>query len=167
MKRAVILILDGVGAGEAPDAAAYSDARSNTLGHVARAVGGFNLPALAQFGLGNILELDGMPREHGADGAWGRMRPSSAGKDSTSGHWEIAGLHLEKPFPTYPNGFPRTVIEEFSKLTGRGVLANVVGSGTEIIEEYGEEHARTGSWIVYTSADSVFQVAANESVVPL
>jgi len=167
MKRAIILILDGVGAGEAPDAAAYGDARSNTLGHLARAVGGFNLPALAQYGLGNVLELDGMPPEPGAEGAWGRMRPSSAGKDSTTGHWEIAGLHLEKPFPTYPTGFPPQIIDEFTRRTRRGVIANVVGSGTQVIDDYGEEHARTGSWIVYTSADSVFQVAANESVVPL
>jgi phosphopentomutase len=167
MKRAIILVLDGVGAGEAPDAADYGDTGSNTLGHVARAVGGFNLPALAEYGLGNILDLDGMPSEPEAKGAWGRMNPASAGKDSTTGHWEIAGVHLEKPFPTYPSGFPPEILEEFTRRTGRGVIGNVVGSGTAILDEFGEEHARTGSWILYTSADSVFQIAANEEIVPL
>jgi phosphopentomutase len=167
MKRAVILVLDGVGAGEAPDAGAYGDTGSNTLGHVARAVGGFNLPALAEYGLGNVLDLEGMPREAEANGAWGRMQPASAGKDSTTGHWEIAGVHLDKPFPTYPNGFPRNVVDEFARLTGRGVIGNVVGSGTDILDRFGPEHMNTGSWILYTSADSVFQVAAHEEVVPL
>lgn len=167
MKRAIILVLDGVGAGEAPDAVAYGDSGSNTLGHVARAVGGLNLPALARYGLGNVLELDGMPSEPEAEGAWGRMHPASAGKDSTAGHWEIAGVHLEKPFPTYPSGFPSGLVAEFSRLTGRGVIGNVAGSGTAVLDEYGEEHARTGSWILYTSADSVFQIAANEAVVSL
>jgi phosphopentomutase len=167
MKRAVILVLDGVGAGEAPDAGAYGDTGSNTLGHVARAVGGFNLPALAEYGLGNVLDLEGMPREAEANGAWGRMQPASAGKDSTTGHWEIAGVHLDKPFPTYPNGFPRNVVDEFARLTGRGVIGNVVGSGTDILDRFGPEHMKTGSWILYTSADSVFQVAAHEEVVPL
>jgi len=167
MKRAIILILDGVGAGEAPDANDYGDVGSNTLAHLARAVGGLNLPALARHGLGNILDLEGMPPEPAASGAWGRMNPASAGKDSTTGHWEIAGLHLEKPFPTYPRGFPSEIVEEFSRRTGRGVIGNVAGSGTAVLEEFGSEHGRTGSWIVYTSADSVFQIAANESVVTL
>ncbi|MGK2963559.1 MAG: phosphopentomutase [Gemmatimonadaceae bacterium] len=167
MKRAIILILDGVGSGEAPDARDYGDAGSNTLGHLARAVGGLNLPALAHYGLGNILDLEGMPPEPEPAGAWGRMNPASAGKDSTTGHWEIAGLHLEKPFPTYARGFQPEIVEEFSRRTGRGVIGNVVGSGTAVIDRFGEEHARTGSWILYTSADSVFQVAANESIVPL
>ena len=167
MKRAVILVLDGVGAGEAPDAADYGDAGSNTLGHVARAVGGFNLPALASYGLGNIAEIDGLPSDPDVQGAWGKMQPASAGKDSTTGHWEIAGVHLEKAFPSYPQGFPAEVIEEFSRRTGRGVIGNVVGSGTAVLEQYGAEHAATGSWIVYTSADSVFQIAANEGIVPL
>jgi len=167
MKRAIILVLDGVGAGEAPDAAAYGDVGSCTLGHVARAVGGFNLPALAQYGLGNVLALEGINRNPDVDGAWGRMQPASAGKDSTTGHWEIAGVHLAKPFPTYPNGFPKEIVGEFSRLTERGVIGNVAGSGTAVLDEYGAEHARTGSWILYTSADSVFQIAANEAVVPL
>jgi phosphopentomutase len=167
MKRAIILVLDGVGAGAAPDAGDYGDAASNTLGHVARAVGGLNLPALAEAGLGNVLELDGMPPDAGATGAWGRMNPASAGKDSTTGHWEIAGVHLATPFPTYPRGFPAEVVDEFARRTGRAVIGNVVGSGTAVIDQYGEEHSRTGSWILYTSADSVFQIAANESVIPL
>ena len=167
MKRAVILVLDGVGAGEAPDAGNYGDRGSNTLGHVARAVGGFNLPALAEAGLGNILELDGMPPEPGARSGWGRMTPASAGKDSTTGHWEIAGLHLAKAFPTYRNGFPPEVVDEFVRLTGRGVIGNVVGSGTDVLDQFGAEHMETGKWILYTSADSVFQIAAHENIVPL
>ena len=167
MKRAIILVLDGVGAGEAPDAATYGDAGSNTLAHVARAVGGFNLPALAEAGLGNVLELEGMPASEDVSGAWGRLIPASAGKDSTTGHWEIAGVHLAKPFPTYPQGFPDDILEEFSRRTKRGVIGNLVGSGTDVLEKFGEEHARTGKWILYTSADSVFQIAANEAVVPL
>ena len=166
MNRAIIIVLDGVGAGAAPDAAMYGDPHSNTLGHVARAVGGFNLPALAQYGLGNVTELHGMTASE-CDGAWGKMNPASAGKDSTSGHWEIAGVHLAKPFPTYPAGFPARVIDEFTRLTGRGVIGNVVASGTAILDELGEQHMNTGKWIVYTSADSVFQIAAHEQVVPL
>jgi len=166
-KRALIVVLDGVGAGAAHDAAAYGDADSNTLGHVARAVGGFNLPALASHGLGNILKLEGMPAQEGAVSAWGSMEPASAGKDSTTGHWEIAGVHLAKPFPTYPNGFPDEVVGKFTQLTGRGVLGNAVGSGTDVLDQYGPEHMQTGRWILYTSADSVFQIAAHEDVIPL
>ena len=166
-RRAVILVLDGVGAGDAPDAASYGDEGSNTLAHVARAVGGFVLPALASYGLGNVLDLEGMPADGNALGAWGSMRPASAGKDSTTGHWEIAGVHLAKPFPTYPQGFPHDVVDRFASLTGRSVLGNEVASGTAILDSYGAEHVRTGSWILYTSADSVFQVAAHEGVVPL
>ena len=167
MKRAVILILDGVGIGEAPDAAAYGDAGSDTLGNVARASGGLKLPRLERLGLGNIRELDGVAPRGDAAGAWGTMRPASAGKDSTAGHWEIAGVHLERPFPTFPNGFPRDLVEDFARQTGRGVIGNVVGSGTDVIDRYGDEHQATGSWILYTSADSVFQIAANEGVIPL
>jgi phosphopentomutase len=166
MNRAVILVLDGVGAGAAPDAADYGDAHSNTLGHVARAVGGLNLPALAHSGLGNIAELDGMPAVE-SEGAWGTMNPASAGKDSTTGHWEIAGIHLAKPFPTYPKGFPAEVVDEFARRTGRGVIGNVVGSGTDVLDEFGAEQMKTGDWILYTSADSVFQIAAHEGIIPL
>jgi|SRR5678815_17203 phosphopentomutase len=167
MRRAIILVLDGVGAGEAPDASAYGDKGSNTLAHVARAVGGFNLPALEGHGLGNALELDGMSPNPEPAGAWGKMQPASAGKDSTTGHWEIAGVHLEKPFPTYPKGFPEELVREFERLTGRGVLGNVVASGTQVLDEFGAEQMSTGKWILYTSADSVFQIAAHENVVPL
>jgi phosphopentomutase len=167
LKRAVILILDGVGIGEAPDAAEYGDAGSDTLGNVARACGGLELPRLERFGLGNIRPLEGVERRGDAAGAWGSMRPASAGKDSTTGHWEIAGVHIERPFPTFPKGFPRGVIETFADSTGRGVIGNVVGSGTDVIDRYADEHRATGSWIVYTSADSVFQIAADEAVIPL
>jgi phosphopentomutase len=167
VKRAVILILDGVGIGEAPDAAVYGDAGSDTLGNVARACGGLALPRLERFGLGNIRPLDGIARRGDAAGAWGTMRPASAGKDSTTGHWEIAGVHLERAFPTFPNGFPREVIERFALQTGRGVIGNVVGSGTDVIDRFADEHRATGSWIVYTSADSVFQIAADEGLIPL
>jgi phosphopentomutase len=167
LKRAVILILDGVGIGEAPDAAAYGDSGSDTLGNVARACGGLRLPRLERFGLGNIRPLAGLERRGDAAGAWGTMRPASAGKDSISGHWEIAGVHLARAFPTYPNGFPREVVERFERETGRGVIGNVVGSGTEVLDRYAAEQRATGSWIVYTSADSVFQIAADEGVIPL
>ncbi len=167
MKRAAIIILDGVGIGAAPDAHSYGDAGSDTLGNLARVCGGLNLPRLERFGLGNIKDLAGVQRRGDAAGAWGTMRPASAGKDSTAGHWEIAGLHLDRPFPTFPNGFPPAVIERFARETGRRVIANVVASGTEVIDRYGDEHRASGSWIVYTSADSVFQVAAHEQTVPL
>ena len=167
MRRAAIIVLDGVGIGEAPDAATYGDIGSNTLGNIARAVGGLCLPNLERAGLGKIAPLQGVSATGHASGAWGLMVPKSAGKDSTTGHWEIAGVHLDRPFPTYPAGFPASVVADFSRLTGRPVVGNVVGSGTAIIDEYGPEHERTGAWIVYTSADSVFQVAAHEAVVPL
>jgi phosphopentomutase len=167
LRRAVILILDGVGIGEAPDAADYGDTGSDTLGNVARACGGLNLPRLERMGLGNIRPLDGIKRRGDAAGAWGTMRPASAGKDSTAGHWEIAGVHIERPFPTFPNGFPRELIDNFARQSGRGVIGNVVGSGTDVIDRYGDEHRATGKWIVYTSADSVFQIAADEATIPL
>ena len=166
-RRAVILVLDGVGCGEAPDTAAYGDTGSNTLVNVARAVGGLALPNLQRAGLGNLGDIRGVEPTTEPSAAWGCMIPRSAGKDSTTGHWEIAGLHLARPFPTYPHGFPADVIAEFERRTGRRVIGNVVGSGTVIIDDYAAEHVRTGAWIVYTSADSVFQVAAHEGVVPL
>ncbi len=166
-KRALIVVLDGVGIGEAPDAARYGDVGSNTLGNVARAVGGMSLPNLERAGLGNIAALAGVAPKDSPSGAWGLMVPQSAGKDSTTGHWEIAGVRLETPFPTYPRGFPSEVVAEFERRTGRRVIGNVVGSGTDVIAQFGEEHAKTGAWILYTSADSVFQIAANEEVIPL
>ena len=166
-RRAAIIVLDGVGIGEAPDAAAYGDVGSNTLGNVARGVGGMDLPNLGRAGLGNIAPLAGVHPVTAPEGAWGLMVPNSAGKDSTTGHWEIAGVQLARAFPTYPNGFPDDVIAEFARRTGRAVIGNVVGSGTVVIDQFGPEHQRTGSWIVYTSADSVFQIAAHEGVIPL
>ena len=166
-RRAIVIVLDGVGVGAAPDAAAYGDAGSNTLGNLARAVGGLELPNLERLGLGRVVSLEGVDRRTVPTGAWGRMRPASAGKDSTTGHWEICGLHLTRPFPTYANGFPPAVIDEFERRTGRGVLGNISASGTAILDQFGAEHMRTGKSIVYTSADSVFQIAAHEEVIPL
>ncbi|HJP84422.1 MAG TPA: phosphopentomutase [Gemmatimonadaceae bacterium] len=162
-----MIVLDGVGIGEASDAAAYGDVGSDTLGNLARACGGLELPRLERFGLGNIKPLEGLQMRGDASGAWGSMQPASAGKDSTTGHWEIAGVHLDRPFPTYPNGFPSGLLDRFSRETGRAVIGNVVGSGTDIIDRFAEEQRRSGGWIVYTSADSVFQIAAHEDVIPL
>jgi phosphopentomutase len=166
-RRAIVIVLDGVGAGAAPDAASYGDAGSNTLGNLARAVGGLVVPNLERLGLGRVAPLEGVARDVTPSGAWGRMRPASAGKDSTTGHWEMCGVQVTRPFPTYPNGFPAEVIEAFAQRVGRNVLGNIAASGTAIIDRFGAEHVRTGKFIVYTSADSVFQVAAHESVVPL
>jgi phosphopentomutase len=166
-RRAAIIVLDGLGIGPAPDTEAYGDRGSNTLGNVARAVGGLRLPNLDALGLGRCGPVDGLAATGTPAAAYGICEPMSAGKDSTTGHWEICGQVLDTPFPTFPHGFPKSVIDEFSRLTGRGVLANRAASGTAILDEFGAEHQRTGKWIVYTSADSVFQVAAHESIVPL
>ena len=166
-RRAAIVVLDGVGIGAASDAAAYGDVGSNTLGNVARAVGGLSLPNMQRLGLGGVASLEGMPFALKPTGAFGLMEPASAGKDSITGHWEIAGLKLEVPFPTYSNGFPQSILDEFAARSGREVICNEVGSGTEMLDRWAEAHTHTGAWIVYTSADSVFQVAAHESVVPL
>jgi phosphopentomutase len=167
MPRACVIVLDAVGAGEAPDAAEYGDEGSDTLGNVAKAVGGLDLPNLEALGLGNIEPLEGCPPQPGAPAVAGRLLELSKGKDTTAGHWEMMGIVTETPFPTYPQGFPHDVIDPFMHRTGRGVLGNKAASGTEIIQELGEEHQRTGKWIVYTSADSVFQVAAHEETIPL
>jgi phosphopentomutase len=166
-KRAAIIVLDGVGIGEAPDAATYGDVGSNTLGHVIAQMTGDELHNLREVGLGNIANFNKLPAIDHPSGAFGLMSPSAAGKDSTTGHWEIAGVRIDVPFPTYPEGFPLEVLTEFSALTGRPIIGNVAGSGTDIIVRFGAEHVRTGAWIVYTSADSVFQVAAHEDVIPL
>ena len=166
-RRAAIVVLDGVGIGEAPDAADYGDRGSDTLGNLSRAVGRLSLPNLERAGLGNIAALAGVPRTEHATGAWGKMIPRSAGKDSTTGHWEIAGVHLARPFPTYPKGFPGDVVAEFETKSGRKTIGNLAASGTAVIERYGPEHEKTGALILYTSADSVFQLAAHEEVVPL
>jgi phosphopentomutase len=166
MRRAALIVLDGVGAGEAHDAAAYGDQGSATLGHVMRANPGLALPFLTDMGLGGCGDTGFPPTGH-PTAAFGSAQPVSAGKDSTTGHWELCGLVLDRPFPTYPDGFPPQIIAAFSERTGRGVIGNRAGSGTAILDELGEEHVRTGQWIVYTSADSVFQIAAHEAVVPL
>ena len=161
--RAIVLVLDSVGVGELPDAAEYGDVGSNTLGNTARAAGGLSMPVLGAMGLGNITEVAGVPPVAHPTASWGRCAERSAGKDTTTGHWEMMGLVLETPFPTYPDGFPDEVIAEFCRLTGHDrVLGNTVASGTDIINELGDEHVRTGLPIVYTSADSVFQIAAHE-----
>src|SRR5438093_1361725 len=167
MPRACVIVLDAVGAGELPDAAEFGDEGSDTLGNVARAVGGLDLPTLEAFGLGNVKPLGGCPPQPGAPAVAGRLVERSKGKDTTLGHWELMGIVTPLPLPTYPHGFPHDVIDPFMHRTGRGVLGNKPASGTEIIQELGEEHQRTGKWIVYTSADSVFQIAAHEETVPL
>src|SRR3989442_15283407 len=165
--RACVIVLDAVGAGELPDADQYGDEGSNTLANVAKAVGGLDLPSMEALGLGNVEELAGCPPQPGAPAVAGRLLERSKGKDTTTGHWEHMGIVTAQAFPTYPHGFPHDVIDPFMHRTARGVLGNRAASGTEIIQELGEEHQRTGKWIVYTSADSVFQLAAHEETVPL
>jgi phosphopentomutase len=167
MARACVIVLDAVGAGALPDADVYGDEGSDTLGNVARTVGGLDLPSLEALGLGNVEPLEGCPPQPGAPAVAGRLIERSKGKDTTTGHWELMGVVTGTPFPTYPHGFPHDVIDPFMHRTGRGVVGNKAASGTEIIQELGEEHQRTGKWIVYTSADSVFQIAAHEETVPL
>ncbi len=166
-RRAALIVLDGVGIGPAPDTERYGDAGSDTLGNVARAVGGLRLPHLEALGLGCCAPLHGVARVERPEAAFGVALPASAGKDSTSGHWELCGLTLVTPFRTYPEGFPAAFVAELERRTGRGVMGNRTASGTQIIEELGEEHRRTGAWILYTSADSVCQLAAHEGVVPV
>jgi phosphopentomutase len=165
-RRIIWIVLDSVGIGEMPDAAQYGDAGSDTLGHIAlhRKL---HLDNLCRLGLGNIRPLDHLPPDPAPKGAYGKCALASPGKDTTTGHWEMTGIHLAKPFPVYPDGFPPEVMEEFERRIGRATLGNKPASGTEIIKELGEEHVRTGSPIIYTSADSVFQVAAHEEVIPL
>src|SRR2546421_2940461 len=167
MPRACVIVLDAVGAGELPDAAEYGDEGSDTLGNVARVVKGLDLPNLEALGLGNVEPLEGCPPQAGAPAVAGRLVERSKGKDTTTGHWELMGVVTPTPMPTYPHGFPHDVIDPFMHKTGRGGFGNKPASGTEIIQELGEEHQRTGKWIVYTSADSVFQIAAHEETIPL
>jgi len=163
--RAITIVLDGVGIGALPDAGMYGDAETNSIVNAAAAAGGLRLPVLQEMGLGNIVPIGGVGATGDPVASWGRMVERSPGKDSTSGHWELMGCPLSEPFPTYPDGFPPVIIERFERETGRTILGNVAASGTEIIEELGARHMRTGSPIVYTSADSVFQVAAHEDVI--
>ena len=166
--KIVFIVLDSLGIGEAPDADLYGDTGTNTLGHTAEAVGGLNLPNMQRLGLGNIGPILGVSAIPKPEGCYGKMREVSRGKDSTTGHWEIAGIIVEKDFPYYPKGFPAEVVEKFKSATKiNGILGNRPASGTQIIEELGDEHVRTGFPIVYTSGDSVFQIAAHEKIIPL
>jgi phosphopentomutase len=164
--RIIWIVLDSVGIGAMPDAADYGDVGSDTLGNIAR-LRGLKLPNLCRLGLANIKPLAGLDPVTSPGGAFGRCALASPGKDTTTGHWEMVGIHLEKPFPVYPHGFPAEIMQEFERRIGRRALGNKAASGTEIIKELGAEHVRTGSPIVYTSADSVFQIAAHEDVIPL
>ena len=167
MKRVIIIVLDSVGIGELPDAQKYGDKGSNTLGNIAANMPGFSLPNLESLGLGNIDNIKGIKPAANPIGCYGRMAEKSAGKDTTTGHWEIAGIILDKPFPVYPQGFPPEIIDKFEKSTNTKIIGNFVASGTEIINMLGDEHVKTGYPIVYTSADSVFQIAAHEEIIPV
>lgn len=165
--RIFLIILDGVGAGYATDASLYGDVGSHTLGHIAEKVGGMELPYLQQCGLGNLVDLQGVPKVENPLASYGRMSPRSAGKDSISGHWEICGVRLEHPFPTYPEGFPQEIVDLVESCAGHKVIGNEVASGTEIMSRLGDQHVSSGSPILYTSADSVLQILAHEEVIPL
>jgi phosphopentomutase len=165
--RIICIVLDGVGAGESPDAGEYGDCGSNSLGNTARMIGGLRLPNLGALGLGNIVSIDGVPPVADPTGYAGKMTPRSPGKDSISGHWELMCCILDTPFPTYPNGFPGDLVERFERAIGRSIIGNYPASGTEIIKILGATHVRTGSPILYTSQDSVFQLAAHEEVIPV
>jgi len=168
MKRVFLIVLDSVGCGYLPDAEKFDDVGADTLGHISENIKNFKLPNLFKLGLGNIVNLKNVKPVKEAIGIYGKMSEKSASKDTTIGHWEIAGIITEKPFPTYPNGFPEDLLKKFMEVTGvKGYLGNKPASGTEIIKELGEEHIRTGYPIVYTSADSVFQIAAHEEVIPI
>ena len=167
ISRITLIVLDSVGAGELPDADVFGDKGSHTLGNMAKATGGLNLPNMKKIGLGNITPILGVDPVTDSEGAYGKAIEVSHGKDSTTGHWEIAGVPLERAFPSYENGFSDDVIQEFEERTGRKVMWNRPSSGTVILDEFGEEQIATGNWIVYGSADPVFQIAANEEVIPL
>jgi phosphopentomutase len=167
INRIILIVLDSLGVGELPDAHLYGDEGSNTLVNLAKKVGGLKIPNLQKLGLGNIVHVTGVDKQIVSQGAYAKMAQKSAGKDTTTGHWELAGQIIDKPFPTYPDGFPKEVIDKFTQSIGRGILGNKVASGTEIIKEFGNEHMKTAKPIVYTSADSVFQIAAHEEIIPL
>ncbi|WP_282124903.1 phosphopentomutase [Marinifilum flexuosum] len=167
IERATIVVLDSAGVGYLPDAEEFGDVGSNTIGNIAKHCGGIKLPNMQKLGLGNIIDIEGVEPENNANGAYGKAAEASKGKDTTTGHWEIAGVKLEKAFPTYTNGFSEETIRLFEERTGRKVMANKPASGTAILDEYGDEQMKTGNWIVYTSADPVFQIAAHEEVIPL
>jgi len=167
IRNITVIVIDSLGIGELPDADAYGDRGSNTLANTSKAVGGLQIPNLQKLGLGNIIEISGAPPAEAPLASFGRMAEVSAGKDTTTGHWEMSGLVLQKPFPAFPEGFPDFIIKEFESKTGRKTLGNEVASGTEIMSRLGEQHMKTGKPIVYTSADSVFQIAAHEEIIPL
>ncbi len=164
--RVIVIVLDSVGAGELPDAAAYGDQGSDTLGNIARAVP-LAVPTLRALGLSRVAAIGVRDGDAAGAGAYGRMAEASAGKDSVTGHWELMGIVLDRAFPVFPHGFPREVVDAFARQTGRPVIGNIAASGTRIIDDLGAEHMRSGAWIVYTSADSVFQIAAHEAVIPV
>ncbi|WP_058303777.1 phosphopentomutase [Gorillibacterium timonense] len=166
-RRICLIVLDSVGIGELPDAPDFHDEGAHTLGHIAERVEGFSLPNLQKLGLGNIAKLKNVLAAAKPEGYFGKLAEVSVGKDTMTGHWEIMGLKVDVPFNTYPDGFPDALLEEFVKRTGRKVIGNKPASGTEILDELGEEQMKTGAWIVYTSADSVFQIAAHEDIIPL
>ncbi|MDB4970347.1 MAG: Phosphopentomutase [Myxococcales bacterium] len=165
--RVILIVLDSCGCGAAPDAKKYGDDGSNTLGNMSVKVGGLTLPHLQGLGLGHLTTILGVPPVAAPRGAFGKMREASAGKDTTTGHWEMAGLQVDTAFPTFPDGFPAEMMKRFEQKIGRGTLGNKTASGTEIIEELGVEHLKTGKPIVYTSADSVFQIAMHEEIIPV
>lgn len=165
--RAIVLVLDSVGCGALPDAADYGDEGSNTLANVARAVRGLSMPNFEAMGLGNVTGIAGVAPTLEPTASWGKNAELSRGKDTTTGHWEMVGMRLDRPFPTYPDGFPPEVMDAWERETGLGWLGNRPASGTQIIQDLGDEHVRTGNPIVYTSADSVFQVAVHETVIPI
>ena len=167
INRFIIIVLDSLGVGELPDAAAFGDVGSHTLGNMARAVGGLKVPHMEAMGLGNIVIVEGVIPQTEPTAVYGKMGELSPGKDTSTGHWELMGIRLTQPFPLYPDGFPPEVMDRFEAAIGRGTLANYPASGTVIIDQLGEEHVRTGKPIIYTSGDSVFQIAAHEEVIPL
>lgn len=166
-ERISLIVLDSVGIGEAPDAEQFGDLGAHTLGHIAEKVEGFALPHMQQLGLGNIADIQGVPAVSSPEAYYGKMTEVSVGKDTMTGHWELMGLRITTPFQVFPDGFPDALITQFEQETGRKVIGNKPASGTEILDELGEEQMKTGAWIVYTSADSVFQLAAHEEIIPL
>jgi phosphopentomutase len=166
-KRIFLIVMDSVGIGEAPDAKKFGDEGSDTFGHIAEKMDGLHMPNMAKLGLSNIREIKGIPVQDEPLAYYTKMQEASNGKDTMTGHWEIMGLHIETPFKVFPDGFPKELLDEIEKRTGRGILGNKPASGTEILDELGEEHMKTGKLIIYTSADSVLQIAAHEEIVPI
>ena len=166
-KRIHVIVMDSVGIGEAPDADVFGDVGSHTIGHIAEKMNGLHMPQMEQLGLGNIEDIEGINQVAAPTAYFGKMQEASVGKDTMTGHWEIMGLNIDKPFKVYPNGFPEELISQLEEKTGRKVIGNKPASGTEILDELGEEHMKTGAIIVYTSADPVLQIAAHEGIIPL